>query len=613
MAQNNLINKKACLFSALSLFATMYSYSDLKEASFLNNSLSVYANIAFDITFFILYVLYFKFFISKIGSFSTHSKVIGIFAGIINVLGRNFLLYNGMQFFDKDVIFAIVFSLLATIGYGLIYASVFELGWWYLKAQRGKGIGSKNNSSFVNTVNYVVFDKHPLLYPFLLICLFWLPYFISFFPGMLQWDAVSALLGYYGIIDWTNHHPVISTLLMGYIMDFGKYLGDDNLGCTIYVILQYFLLSISLAYNFIFFNQWRINYVIRWLVLVIFLLHPVFPTFAMTEVKDVFYYVAYLWLLFLFIRCFENYNHTLLFYIIIASMFVCAFRKEGVIVCIICAIVLLVFKEKVYETWKNVVNAILLGVFFANVISYGALLYYNVGRSSITEALSIPVQQTARYIRDCSEDITEAEWKILNKVFQNRANKLGSYYLPDTSDPVKAQIDYHLFREQMTAYFRVWWTQFLRHPGCYFSAAFNQMYGYFYIRKEAIYKIGDCRTENFVEGDRFYSEKFKIVDYPKTITFRNTMKKYIYGWADFPLLRLLYHPAVYTWLLIFGLSCIIHFKKYKHLFLYCMPVTVLCICCLSPVNAFIRYSYPIIISCFILIVYNFQLVSCRNL
>ena len=221
MALYNLINKKVCLFSVLSLFATMYGYSDLKEASFLNNTLSIYANIAFVIIFFILYLLYFKFFINKIGAFSTHSKVIGIFAGITNVLGRNFVLHNDMQFFDKDMIFAVVFSLLAAIGYGLIYASVFELGWWYLRVQRGKEIGSENRSSSVNTVNHVVFDKHPLLFPFLLICLFWLPYLISFFPGMLQWDAAVALLGHYGVGIKSNHHPVIGTLLMGYIMDIG--------------------------------------------------------------------------------------------------------------------------------------------------------------------------------------------------------------------------------------------------------------------------------------------------------------------------------------------------------------------------------------------------------
>ena len=301
MNQLYLINKKACLFSILSLFATMYGYSDLNDVSFINHSISISANIVFGVFFLLLYYLFYKYEINKISKFSTHSKLIGIAAGIINVLGRNFMLHNSVQFFSKDMFFAVIFSLLASIGYGLIYASLFELGWNYLDSHGKKSLEIRGNASFFSTINYIVFDRHPLLYPFIFICLFWAPYLVSFFPGTLQWDAIDTLLGYYGTGTWNNQHPVIGALLMGYIMDVGKFFGDDNYGCAIYVILQYLLLSATLAYNFVFFNKWKTNYVFRWFVLCLFSIHPVFPTFVMTVVKDVFYYIAYLWLLFLFI------------------------------------------------------------------------------------------------------------------------------------------------------------------------------------------------------------------------------------------------------------------------------------------------------------------------
>lgn len=613
MVQFNLKGKKVCFFSLLSLIATLYNCNALNNTSFFNNSFSLVGNVFFAIFFFVLYYCFYKSTLRMVREISLLSVIIGVFAGIINVLGRNFVLHNGMQFFSENICFAVVFSLLAAAGHGLIYANIFEVGWGYLESQATREIEGKNDSSFTNKISFTIFDKHPFLYPFLLIILFWLPFLVSFFPGMLQWDAVSALLGYYGIDNWTNHHPIVSTLLMGYIMDLGKYLGDDNLGCAFYVLLQYWLLSLTLAYNFVFFAKWRTPYLIRWLVLIIFLIHPVFPTFAMTEVKDIFYYVACQWLLFMFIRCYDNYSKNLLVYIGVASMFVSALRKEGIIVCLLCSLVLLLFQGAIYEKWKNILNAMILGIFLATFLSHAALAYYSVGRSSIAEALSIPVQQTARYIRDHSEDITESEWETLNTVFRNPANNLGRFYFPDSSDPVKAQIVYGLSKKQMAAYFKVWAIHFLRHPGCYFSAAFNQMYGYFYIGKEAMYKIGDCRTANFVKGDAFYCECFNIVDNPRTISFRKTMTKYIYYWPDLPLLGMLYHPAVYTWILFFGLSCALRLKQYKYLFLYCMPLTVLCVCCLSPVNAFIRYSYPILMSCFILAIYNLRLVSCKIL
>ena len=608
MTQYTLINGKAFSFSLLSLFATLYSFNSLSGVSFFNRSFSVHSNVTFIAFFSILYFLYYKYFINKGCTFSMQSKIIGLFAGLINVMGRNFELYNSLQFFSKEVYFAIIFSLVATIGYGLIYASLFELGWSYLRAHREQHIERKDTYLFLKTINHTVFDNHPLLYPFLLICLFWFPYLVSFYPGMIHWDAVEAFLGYNGVITWSSHHPVIGTLLMGYIMDIGKFFRDDNLGCAIYVILQFFLLSITLAYQFVFFNKWKTNYSIRWMVLFIFLLHPVFPMFVMNVVKDVFYYIAYLWLLYLFMRSFEEYNVLFTFCIVIASMFVCALRKEGMVVCVICSVVLLFFRDIIYQKWKNILNAILLGSILATFLSYGASVYYNVARSTVAEALSLPLQQTARYIRDYSDDVTDSEWKVLNAIFENQAKKLGSYYDPDISDPVKNQINGHFFKMHMTAYIKVWRSHFFRHPDCYFAAAFNQLYGYFYIGKGAMYKIGDCRTENFVKGDIFYGEHFKIVDDPKTIAFRKVMKKYVYSWPELPVLGLLYHPAVYTWILFFGLSGLIQLKKYKYLFLYCMPLAVLCICCLSPVNAFIRYFFPVMASSFILAVYNLRLV-----
>ena len=314
MVQCHMVHKKALLFSFLSLFASMYSHSDLNVVSFTNPSISISANMIFGIFFFIMYYYFYKYVINKVSNYSMLSIVIGFFAGLINVLGRNFMLYNSMKFFSKDVVFAVVLSLLAAIGYGLIYASLFELGWSFLKVPCEQGLKTKKNNTFVNTINCHIFDKHSLLYPFLLICLFWTPYFISFFPGMLQWDAVSALLGYYGIVIWTNHHPVIGTLLMGYIMDIGKYLGNDNYGCTIYVALQFLLLAITLAYNFVFFNHWRVCYVIRWMVLLFFAIHPMFPTFVMNVVKDIYYYVAVLWLLFMFIKCYKQYKRKYFFF-----------------------------------------------------------------------------------------------------------------------------------------------------------------------------------------------------------------------------------------------------------------------------------------------------------
>lgn len=591
-----------CVFSIFSLFAILYNYSDLTSFTSFKNSI----NIAFIWYFLFFFFLFYKFALSKIRFFSVLSIGIGIFAGIINTLGRNFILHNGLDFFYKDSFFAIVFSLLAAIGYSLFFSVVFELGWHYLKKSETKKV---NYFSAFDNISFIIFDKRSFLYPFLIICYFWMPYFISFFPGVLQWDAVHALRQYYGIIGWNNHHPIIGVLLMGYVMDIGKYFGSANLGCTIYVALQYFLLSLTLAYNFVFFNKWNTNYCTRWCILLFFSIHPVFPTFVMTEVKDVFYYIVILWLLFFFIECFENYNKKLLFGIAIASLFVCALRKEGIFICVLLIVASLCFRESIYKYWKRIIVSIVIGCISAILISDIAIDYYHIKPAPIREALSIPVQQTARYIKYHRKDITQSEWEVLKLIFGNSVQKLGNYYEPDISDPVKGKMVYSLSEKQMNAYLKVWSAHLFRHPGCYVSAIVNQIYGYFYIPKEARYKTGDWKSKNFIKGDGEYTPKINVTDNPKTNSFRNVMIKYISSWPELSFLSYLYHPAIYTWLLIFGLSCLIRFRQYRFLFFYCIPLTVLCVCCLSPVNAFIRYSYPIMLSCLVLLPFSVKVIQ----
>lgn len=82
MAQSNLINMKACFFSVFSLFAIMYNYNDLNDTSFLNHSFSITTNIILGICIFVLFSLFYKQVITRVCSFSTHSKIIGIFAGL---------------------------------------------------------------------------------------------------------------------------------------------------------------------------------------------------------------------------------------------------------------------------------------------------------------------------------------------------------------------------------------------------------------------------------------------------------------------------------------------------------------------------------------------------
>ena len=404
--------------------------------------------------------------------------------------------------------------------------------------------------------------------------MFWFPYLIAFYPGVLHWDALVALKQYFGLMDWTTHHPPLGVLMMGYSMDLGKYLGSDNYGCTIYVFIQFVLFALTLSYVFVCFKRWKVNYKYRIVVLFVFSLFPLFPMFAVIEVKDTLYYITSLWLVFSLLMALEHYNRKIFVVSVVSSFLTCCFRKEGVLVCCMCIIAIFYFGDRLFIERKKIIASLFTGVIASIMITAVICSHYNISNSSPREALSIPAQQTARYIKYYKNEIPKEEWRILNEFFKGKAKELGKMYNPERSDFIKGHIVYYPSKKQYSDYLKVYISQFIRHPGCYFSAAFNQMYGYFFIDKLEYYSFG-FSMGNITKKDSIYTRKIVVVDNPNTKNMKKVMASYFRLWQRIPILSLLYHPSFYVWMMIFALTVLFRLNHRQHTFVFAVPCLAL--------------------------------------
>lgn len=96
--------------------------------------------------------------------------------------------------------------------------------------------------------------------------------------------------------------------------------------------------------------------------------------------------------------------------------------------------------------------------------------------------LSVPFQQTARYLREYPDDVTASEKKAINRILDY--DVLAEKYNPELSDPVKITFR---FRDNdddpkldgyMKDYFKAWFAMLRRHPGVYIQATLNNIYSY---------------------------------------------------------------------------------------------------------------------------------------
>ena len=216
-----------------------------------------------------------------------------------------------------------------------------------------------------------------------------------------------------------------------------------------------------------------------------------------------------------------------------------------------------------------------------NYISFDVI---GIKEGSKREMLSIPFQQTARYVHDLEDDITPEETAAINAILPYE--ELGELYNPELSDPVKNRMK-SVTGNEFKRYLNAWLAMGLRHPEVYIQATLNNTYSYFYpFRNSRVM----AAYQNYIKGEPI--NPGLDIHYVNSDA-RNAVIEYAELWRVLPVLSLLSNPAFYTWLFAIVTMWIIKKKFWRHLAILSIPAIHLAICIASPVNGLLRYALPL--------------------
>ena len=186
-------------------------------------------------------------------------------------------------------------------------------------------------------------DRHIGLLSLLILFSVFFVWILVFYPGSMCFDMCYQLLEYYGAEELTTHHPVFSTLIMGGLMDVGRALfGDDNAGLFLYVLFQGLFLSFAYSRAVVFVNRRRFHRVAELLTLLFFAAVPAFGALSQYATKDP---VSYGWMVLLtlsFMRVYETADKGRQLQardavsLTLSALFGCLYRKEVVLIALIC-------------------------------------------------------------------------------------------------------------------------------------------------------------------------------------------------------------------------------------------------------------------------------------
>ncbi len=422
--------------------------------------------------------------------------------------------------------------------------------------------------------------RHPLRTAALIIFLCWLPWLISNYPCSFCPDATGQVEQWLGRATRTAHHPPFSTLLMGLCVSLGDFIWDRNFGAFLYVLFQ------SISGAFIFAYMLSVLYKLGisrrlWTVLLIFFCTPFWAMFAQWFEKDFVYAQAFALCLTFILPVIVQRRCSLkaALCIGITALLAILLRKTGSyeLLPALLLIALWLRKKDRLRLLASTLAVIILSSCVNNVL-YPAL---GIEAGSVKEALSIPFQQTARYVNEFTDEVTEEERAAIDAVLVY--DELDKYH-PEISDPIKGN-----YRENSAAlpeYIKQWFGMLLKHPVCYFEAAFMLSYGYFAPVRPSLdaYTLVDYYP---ALGEMGFYRVFG--DFPSR-TFASLREIFI----QFPLSNMLNMAGLYTWILMICFVQLLRKKKYSALLLFIPGIMNVLISIASPLCASTRYELPVI-------------------
>lgn len=588
------------ILTTLSFTLNIYNLDNLiKNISFTSTSTSIESNLSiygpFKVgTLFLLiiglffYKYYQKYYFQNKKSHYAFD-ILSILFSLFMIIGYSYNLVGSAKLIFGSIPLFLL-NIIIFIGYFIFFKATLNYISDFISNHEFKEKEKKNK-----IIDYI-FNKHPFKSTVLILLICYLPYIIAFYPGILSPDPSNQIKQFFNLdkqykeyvimidenVPITNHHPITHTLILGGLTFLGKTLGSVNVGIFMYSLLQTALLISLLAYTIYYMKKLDTPISLRIISLLIYALVPIYPLYSMSTLKDTIFAIL---VIFYYLKLYEcikyknldRYHLKEALILIFLMIAITLFRNNGIYLIIMSFPFLLLIDK------KNRLK--LLGIFLIPVLFYYSftnilLPTLKVTPGSVREALSIPFQQTARYVKTYPSEVTEEEKKVIDKVLTY--DTLAARYKPEISDPVKNEFNKYATKEDLNNYFKVWFKDFFKHPGVYLEATINNTYGYFYPdhKKWYVYYNYDKRLKE--AGLDYHYNSLKDT--------RNVLSGYANVFPYLPVIGSLVSIGFATWIMMYLFALLLKFKKYDYLIMFTPVISLILVCIASPVNTYFRYT-----------------------
>lgn len=338
-----------------------------------------------------------------------------------------------------------------------------------------------------------VYSRHPYITVWVILLCAWVIHIAIKYPGAMTSDNWGQLTQYNGMFPMNAHWPPFHTMLLGLFVYTGDKIVSTSFGLFMYVVMQWLVISAIMAYSIETMRKHNMNRILRITTLILYCVSPIFAGYVGVVEKDVLYGAFFVLFIIQIIEYLLNrdlfWGWKNIILLIISGAMVGLLRKNGNYV-ILPTLLVLIFDYLIYAVrskikFKQAVKVIILIIPFILSVEINHLIIVDndIKPGGIAEALSMPIQQTARYMTKYQNELSENDMEILSHVFEN-VDEISGRYQPDISDPVKDIFINDASKDDLIQFLNLWIRNFMRHPLIYIEASVAQNYYLFDMNNE---------------------------------------------------------------------------------------------------------------------------------
>lgn len=423
----------------------------------------------------------------------------------------------------------------------------------------------------------------------------WLPVFLAYYPSVFAYDAEGQL---YQVIahDYSTHHPLLHTLFLGAFFRLGGMLGSYSAGMAIHSVVQMLLMATTFGWALSYLYQRRMARWVRILLLLFYAFFPANSVLALSTTKDVLFSAMVM-------------IHTVCLYRMACDREMRMSRKEQAVY-IAFAVLMLLFRNNAVYAFVISMPVLWIGMgkgkarkaYFKMALT--VFLLFAAGSTvlkvathaqsgSPREMLSVPLQQMARTRVVAEETLDPAMRQELEAYLPSEW--VFAAYHPHLADPVKNRAVIH---DNPKGLIETWIKLGMQHSAIYVDAFLDNSLGLWFLQDIShaqVYGIGTESGFGYLSTDnRTMPAGCEIVEHSLLPGLRVFMEKIVSDneYGKIPVVRILFAPALYWWLLYLCIVTAIYRKRYREILPMAFLVAYYLTLLLSP-TVLVRYMYPI--------------------